>query len=167
MHGDHPTLHFAAVVADHIRGRGTAGHFAFQLLESLPRLSFTIVHESDGVLGRHRPAGYRPGIVADGLVHKIAAIIFATDGPFETDRFHRAGAHFRITVRHQGVRGDGLFFNRRLFRLAKGFRLIKYASNRRERMIGGIALTHNLTPPLYPIAPEPNPATSAAFLRPR
>jgi uncharacterized protein len=134
---------FAAISSNQVRRRAASGHFAFQLLESLPRLVLAFVDQPDrGGLGQ-RTADNRQRIFTDGLIHVIFAAILAADGPPEPDRRHRAGADLVVTVGLHHLGDDGRrFLDRVFFRLAVGFRLIEDAGDGGQSMIGRVTLTH-------------------------
>ena len=88
----------AAVLAGQIGGGAASGHLALQLLEAPACVAFAIVDHLDRGFPRHRAGDDRSGILADGLVDIVVAIVEA-DRPLETDRGHRAGTVLGVSVR--------------------------------------------------------------------
>src|SRR6266851_2673878 len=138
-------LYLAGVFADQIRRGGSSGHFALEVLKSLPGLAFAIVNELDGGITGQWPADDRHGILADRLIHIILVMTVAADRPFESDRCNRARTDLLITTGLDQFGGDRLFLDCGFFRLAMEQRLIEDAGDSRERMISRVAFTHNLS----------------------
>src|SRR6202165_2747357 len=158
-------LHFAAVFPDQICSGASSDHFALELLKSLPRLVLAIVHEPDGRIRRHGPADDRLGVFADRLIDIICALGLAADGPFETDRRHRAGTDFPVTVSLGPLGSDRLLPHCGFFRIAMGCRWIEDAGDGRQRMIGWVALTQNFNlRSTQPAGSEPRRQCRVPFL---
>src|SRR6476619_4347017 len=107
-----PALNLDVVFPGQSRGRAASEHLGLERFKLTPRLALAVVDEPDGGVAGHRPADDRRGVLADGFVHIILAIIGATDGPFETDRRHRAGANPGVAVRGVPLRGDRCLYGR-------------------------------------------------------
>jgi hypothetical protein len=138
-------LDLAAASADQTSRRAAAGHFASERLEPLSRLALAVVHKLHRGIPGHRPGHHRRGIFTDRLVHVIFAIVGAAYRPLETDRRHRTGPKFVIAVGAAAFGGDRRIINRRPFRAAMGLRMIEDTGDGRQRMIGRVALTQDLS----------------------
>src|ERR1700733_9894412 len=169
-------LHLAAIFPDQTGSRTSAGHFALQLLKSTPRLALALVDKPDRGIPGHGAADDGRRVLADRLVHIIVAIILASGRPLDCDPRHRGGPDLVIAIGLDQLDSNWLFLDHSLFRLGTNFRLIADAGNGRERMIGRVALTQNVSLQIFRISVSkhdaiglkcvPRPGTRS-FPRPR
>ena len=146
-------LDFAGVFPGRTRRRYvSSGHFAFDAFVPPPRRAFALVDESDRGILRHRSAADGHGIVANGFVHEIIAVVITPHRPFETDRLQRARTKLRISV-GIALRGGGgrrPFCNNRSIRKRKRLRLVEDARDGRKRMICGVAFAQDAVSRIRP-----------------
>src|SRR6185369_13705905 len=88
--GESVRLFLAEVRAGQIGGGAASGHLALQLFEAPACVAFAIVDHPDRGFPRHRAGDDRSGILTDGLVDIVVAIVEA-DCPFKADCRHRPG----------------------------------------------------------------------------
>src|ERR1700761_6726839 len=91
--------------------RAPPNDFTSEPLEPQDCFPFALSNQADRRSGRHRSCYDRQGMLPDGLVDIIVVIVFASHGPFETDRRHRAGTYLRIAGSLRRRRGRSLFLS--------------------------------------------------------